>query len=463
MVKYYDDGVLVKRVIDGETDLFGELINRHQGLVYGLAYGKVSNFTDAQDIAQDVFIKAFRKLDQLDNPENFIAWLKMITANECKNWLRQKKLTIPLDDAELQASYASLVRVDKRDQELRAEVLQSVEALSETYRTVITLHHLSGLSYEEISEFLDIPVAAVVSRMHRARKQLKADLMARVESAMTSRRLPDTFAQEVLPRLTLCPIDPGRTYGTKSDDEGVLVIGVPGGQSHMLLLAMTREGMEAIENCHTGNPDTSLKIRELISVKDAMDASRIKIKEVVLYLDKKSSCYARVMVTQRKTEKTIDLKVSDALFLAFRMGIPVVAESSLVSKGIAGTDGGDYEVLRNLRDFRSDLPSLSQRGRLESTAFDAAPLSIRGSHSVRCSVDFASDTIHFSVLGTDITAELNLNDHMQGLGLLCNTASTKRGYSVIEDNDGNFYDITYNIGDGEFVISFNQHTGPLNW
>lgn len=463
MSRYFDDDALIKRVMDGDEDLFGELISRHQGLVYGLAYAKIGNSADAQDIAQDVFIKAYRKLDQLDTPENFTAWLKTITANECKNWLRQRKSTIPLDDAALQASFVSRVTVTEKNRELRTELLRSVDALPESSRTVITLFYLSGLSYEEIGESLCIPVATVANRMLRARRQLKAELMSRVESEMTSLRLPDTFAKEVLTRLTLYPIDPGRTFGTKSGDEGILVIGVPGGQSHILLLAMSREGMEAIEYCYTGDQTMNSKIGELIAVKESMDASRIKAREVVLYLDKQSSCHARMIVMQRKTEKTLDLKVSDALFLAFRSGIPVVAESNLLSKGIIGTDGVSYEILHNLHDFRSDLPLISQRGRLDNIAFTAAPLSIRGNHSVRCTADFDSDTIHLFVLDTDIAVDLDLDSYLMGFGNLCKTVDKPNGYQFMEDDDGKFFRVSYSAGNGEVLISFSPYEGTPDW
>ncbi|MHB1458301.1 MAG: RNA polymerase sigma factor [Armatimonadota bacterium] len=461
MGKFYDDDILIKRVIDGDENLFGELINRYQGLVYGLAYGKVSNFADAQDIAQDVFIKAYRKLDQLEDRGNFAAWLKTITANECKNWLRQKKATIPLEYVEPHASYNSFESIDHRNQTFKADVLQSVDALSQNNRTVITLFYLSGLSYEEISEALNIPVATVANRMLRARRQLKAELMSRVESAMTSLRLPETFAEGVLTRLTLCPLEPGRTFGTKSAEEGILVIGVPGGKSHLLLLAMSREGMEAVENSGAGNPIENPKILELISMKRAMESSKIKPKEVILYLGKKSSCYAKMIVMQRRTEKTLDLKVCDALFLAFKMGIPVMAESNLIDKGIAGTDGISYEILDNLYDFRSDLPSISQRGCLEIAAFRAAPLEMRGNHSVQCSTDFNLNTIRLSVLDTDITVELDLNKYLLGLGdLLCDTHENGK-YSLLDDDKGIIFKVTFSSDDGEVIINFEPHTGTL--
>jgi len=454
MNKYYDDGILAKRVLNGETNLFGELIGRYQELVYGLAYGKVGNFTDAQDIAQDVFIKAYRKLDQLETPDNFAAWLKMITANECKNWLRQKKAAIPLDDIELLPSYASLAKTDQRNREFRIEVLQSVDALSATYRTVITLHYLSGLSYEEIGESLGISVATVVNRMHRARRQLKADMMNRVERAMTDIKLPDTFSQDVLTRMTLCPLDPGAIVCKKSGDDAIIVLGVSRKKSDLLLLAIQRTDLDAIENYNTTDFDAYPRIRELTSMINAMRASRTHLKEIILYLDKQSSCYARMLVIQNREESYRKLRVCDALLIALKSSIPISVESNLINKGIVGTDGGVYKILHNLQDFRPYLPLLSQRMRLDRKAYYTAPAAIRGSHSVQCSVDLASRILKLHVLNTDITLELNLNDHMMGLDHFFSSTNENHKCSYLEDDDGAFFKVTYEIIDGEKMIIF---------
>ena len=101
------DSELVQLTHAGDTASFGELVRRYQGLIYGLAYHRIGNFADAQDIAQEAFVKAFRRLDQLDQPERFAAWLKTIAANECRMWLRARPDDIPLDDAQTFAQKAA--------------------------------------------------------------------------------------------------------------------------------------------------------------------------------------------------------------------------------------------------------------------------------------------------------------------------------------------------------------------
>lgn len=463
MNKRHDDAIIIRKVLDGDTNLFGELINRYQGLVYGLAFSKVKHITDAQDITQDVFIKAFRKLDQLDNLESFFTWLKAITVNECKNLTQRKKINEPIDAVELKDSSATLADVDYREQELRVDVLQCVEALSENHRTVITLHYLSGLSYEEISESLGISLSAVVGRLDRARKQLRADLINDVERVMTSGRLPDTFAEDVIKRLTLYPIEAKRIYGMASGDEGILVLGVPGGQSHMLLLAMPREDMEAIMSYKAGSKVINPKLQTIISMKETMDSFGVSPKEVVLYLEKRSSCKAKMVAMQGKTEKTLNLRVCDALFLALRTGIPVLAESNLASRGITGADDGTYKVINDQRDFRSSLSVVSQRARLEAAAFRVLPIPNRGSHSVRCSADLATGCLCLCVLDTEINAMLDLEDHLLGFENMCSITDYDGGYAWHEDDDGHLYRVTYAISDGEVVIKFRPYSGTPEW
>jgi len=463
MSNQYNDGILIQKVLDGDTNLFGELINKYQDFIYGLAYSKIKDIADAQDITQDVFIKAYRKLDQLEKPEKFVPWLRTITVNECINRLQRQKITVPIDDAELQYSFTSQAKEEYREQEFNSDVLRSVDALSESYRTVITLHYLSGLSYEEISEALDVPVATVVGRLDRARKQLRVDLMDDIEKAMTSRRLPDTFTEDIVKRLTLCPIEPGRVHVKILGDEGILVLGVPSGRSHMLLLAMLREDMDLILSYNSADMVANPKIQTLVTIKKVMDVFNIKLTEVVLYLDRKSSCHARMTVVQQRIEKTIDISVRDALFLAFKSGVPVLAEGSLVNKVITGTDNGYYDILHNIQDFSPSLPIVNQRSRLDTAAFKAAPLAIRGHHSVRCHVDIDLGLLELFVIDTNIMINLDLREHLLGFENMCKITNTDGIQSWHEDDEGCFYKISYVNNEGDVVISFYPHSGTPEW
>ena len=86
------DAQLVKEVLQGNTASFGILVRKYQGAVYGLAYHLVKDFTDAEDIAQEAFLQAYLNLSQLRDLSKFAGWLKRITFNICKMWLRRQPI-----------------------------------------------------------------------------------------------------------------------------------------------------------------------------------------------------------------------------------------------------------------------------------------------------------------------------------------------------------------------------------
>ncbi len=212
------DAELVQTAQTGNATAFGQLVRRYQGLIYGVTYHQVGNFADAQDIAQEVFVKAFRSIDRLQSPERFASWLKAIAVNECKMMLRGSRRTVPLEEVELSPSYAYLAQQSWKRQERQADIRRAVDSLPEKSRLAVTLHYLSGLSHREIGEFLGITANAVTQNLHRARRQLKQILLAEIEEGYTMNRLPETFTEDVLCRITLYPIKQG--YFVTADGEG---------------------------------------------------------------------------------------------------------------------------------------------------------------------------------------------------------------------------------------------------
>ena len=86
-----EDDILVKKCLGGEKDAFGVLVSKYKDAVYGLAYSKVRNFHDAQDIAQESFIDAYKNLRSLKHPHRFSSWIYTIAANRCRMWLHNKR------------------------------------------------------------------------------------------------------------------------------------------------------------------------------------------------------------------------------------------------------------------------------------------------------------------------------------------------------------------------------------
>ena len=194
-----NDLELIQQALAGDIDSFGRMVNRHRGAVQGLAYHWVGNFEDAEDIAQETFVTAYLKLGQLRQPECFAAWLRKLTLNHCRKRLKKQKKMTPFDEIEDSAVAPEPSPAEVLEgKEMRRLVHRSLQKLSENNRLVITLHYLGGMSYQEIARFLDVPLSTVEGRLHRARKQLKGNLMQTIEDALRGEQLDDDFTRKVL-------------------------------------------------------------------------------------------------------------------------------------------------------------------------------------------------------------------------------------------------------------------------
>ena len=170
------DAEVCRLLAAGERDrAFERLLTTYRGRVYRLAFGFVRTPADAEDLAQEAFVRLWRALPLYDGRASFSTWLFVIARNACLSELRRRgtRPTTPLDDAaDPAAPGGTASRVDVR---LDCETL--VEMLDEPQRRIVRLFYLEERSYEQVAEMLDMPINTVRSHLHRARKRL-AGLMA---------------------------------------------------------------------------------------------------------------------------------------------------------------------------------------------------------------------------------------------------------------------------------------------
>jgi RNA polymerase sigma-70 factor (ECF subfamily) len=210
------DGELVTQTRAGDADAYGALVARYQGHVYGLAYSLVENWAEAQDIAQETFIRAYLNLDQLQDPARFAAWLRRVTFSVAMNWLRayrpqlfaQLDGRVDLDLLEVPDFRPGPAEVVEK-RELAEVVLRAVQALPPKYRAPLTMFHLDGLSYQKVADFLDIPLGTAKALIHRARAKLREaltpylteEVAPMVQEVFNEHKLPAEFARKVLDRV----------------------------------------------------------------------------------------------------------------------------------------------------------------------------------------------------------------------------------------------------------------------
>jgi RNA polymerase sigma factor (sigma-70 family) len=174
-----DDPALVEALQAGDPQAPRLLIERYQGVVFGLCYRMLSHRQDAEDAAQETFLRAFRAMARFDAARPLRPWLLEIAANRCRTALGRRARRPPLSAGERVED-----RVDPRPgltdpDDLAGELERGLQALRPEYRMVFVLFHEQNLSYEEIAQAVSRPIGTVKTWLHRARAQLAEDLSRR--------------------------------------------------------------------------------------------------------------------------------------------------------------------------------------------------------------------------------------------------------------------------------------------
>jgi len=184
MSDFNRDNLLIEQCLKGQQSSFSELIDKYKNLVFDLAYRMTYNLQDAEDISQEVFIRAYKSLSNFNPRYKFSTWLYQMTLNLCRDRFRKGKIpSISLDTPPNegdQKDFNSLIADPKNNLEetfLQAEQTNFINTLISSlplkYREVIVLRHLRDLSYEEMSKILNISIGSVKTRLFRAREKLR--------------------------------------------------------------------------------------------------------------------------------------------------------------------------------------------------------------------------------------------------------------------------------------------------
>ena len=204
-----DDVQLIHKILSGDDAAFSILVGKYQKSVHALAWRKIQDFHHAEEIMQDTFLRAYKKLPTLKNPDQFAGWLHVIANRLCIDWMRsQKSMMQSLEDTPVEeieeSSYTyhiSEQRMTERTEHYHELVKRLLEKLPENERAVVTLFYLDEMSTKEIGKFMGVSVNTITSRLHRARKRLQADPEFLNQEFFGHLQLSDNLKENIMSQL----------------------------------------------------------------------------------------------------------------------------------------------------------------------------------------------------------------------------------------------------------------------
>lgn len=200
-----DDAKLIQHILSGNQEAFTNLVRRYQKQIHAFAWRMMGDFHLAEEITQDTFLQAYKKLDTLRDPNRFAAWLQAIVENCCYAYYRKTHPPITsiesIPEGEIERLYYKRYLDEQREVEATEKrhkvVKHLLNKLPANEHTVITLHYLGEMRCEEISDFLEVPLNTVKSRLHRARKRLKKE-EEMVRKTLGGFELPDNLTENIM-------------------------------------------------------------------------------------------------------------------------------------------------------------------------------------------------------------------------------------------------------------------------
>jgi len=182
------------RALAGDELAFTRVVEKYERPVFNLCYRMLGNAGDAEDAAQETFLRAYKSLNRYDRTRSFITWLLSIASHYCIDQLRKRRFTsFSIDDED----HAWLVLADPgpnpeksfTTSEKQAQVQELLETLGPKDRSAVIMRYWYNYSYEEIAEALSLTISAVKSRLHRARKELAVGWQSQQAQEITTERI----------------------------------------------------------------------------------------------------------------------------------------------------------------------------------------------------------------------------------------------------------------------------------
>jgi RNA polymerase sigma factor (sigma-70 family) len=208
-----EDGQIIHECLNGNPAEFGLLVDKYKEGIYALAYSRLGNFHDAQDITQETFIKAYTKLRTLKYWDSFAMWLGAIANNLCRQLIRSRSRRPDRDFAEDNPpEIIDTISIKSyQDNSVYQSLNDALESLPETYRQVLVLHYFSGMKSMEIARMLGVSLRTVTERLKMGREKLREEMITMMGATFREQKLPAGFTIRIVESVKRIRIHPAST------------------------------------------------------------------------------------------------------------------------------------------------------------------------------------------------------------------------------------------------------------
>ena len=175
-----EDEIYIEQCKNGDNTGFFNLVNKYKGMIFSVILQRNIDRNNAEDLTQEVFIKAYNSIHKLKNPDKFASWLYGIAYHTSIDWIRKRKKEKTIDIENVANLNICNDQQDDDEQKERMKILhEELQKLPEAVKLILMFRYIDGFSYEKISSVLNLPVSTIETRLFRARQLLRAKMTKR--------------------------------------------------------------------------------------------------------------------------------------------------------------------------------------------------------------------------------------------------------------------------------------------
>lgn len=324
-MKEQTDAELVLLTREGNREAFGYLVERYQQMVKRIAVRLVAGEEIARELAQEAILQAYLSLDHLRDPVSFKSWLYGITRNVCKSYLREQRVDVLSLESVMGGMRCDTLFEDAIDpqsvveeHELRQAVFQAVQSLPPGDRAVAQLFYYEQMTLQEVATLLEIPVATVKGRLHRARKYIREQVSLQYEAVLPVRKRKRRMRKVTIDSVREHPETQQCVVILKDEQNQQVIIWI--GKAEAWAIA---GGLNEVE------PPRPLSAQLMLNL---LQATNFELVEVRIDALKEEIFYAVLKIRSGKETQDIDARPSDALAMAVLARCPIYVTEEVLKQ-----------------------------------------------------------------------------------------------------------------------------------